>query len=205
LVADHTAILKAYESGDPETIEEANETKNQVMLLLESKRPYDLNLKDTKFLFANPGAGTGGKKDFRFCEKLLYVPQPDYSSQLMIVEHMLTKSCKQYLPTVPKSLVQTLARIAQFYTPKYVEKAVRMTLKERRLQRLDRKPLSVDEFIPALASFAPVFKEDEDDNSRIQNFKIWTAMAMEILNPPEVSEEEAAAAAAKKDAKGKKK
>jgi hypothetical protein len=30
-------------------------------------------------------------------------------------------------------------------------------------------------------------------------------MAMEILNPPEVSEEEAAAAAAKKDAKGKKK
>jgi len=203
LVKEHSEIIKAYESGDKEAIEEADKINNQVMLICESKRPYDLNAKDTKWMFANPGAGTGGKKDFRFCEKLLYVPQPDYSSQLMIVEHMLTKACRQYLPSVPKQLVQTLAHIAQWYTPKYIEKAVKMTLKERRLQRLERKSLSVDEFVPALASFDPVFKEDDEDNSRIQNFKIWTAMAMEILNPPEISEEDAAAAAAAKGGKKK--
>ena len=33
--------------------------------------------------------------------------------------------------------------------------------------------------------------------------QIWTAMAMEILNPPEISEEDAAAAAAAKGGKKK--
>ena len=105
-------------------------------------------------------------------EKLLYVPQPDYSSQLMITELVLAKACGAALPVLPKALVQTLAHIAKYYTPKFVEKAVRMTVTPRRLQRLARKPLSVDEFVPALASFDPVFKESDDENTRIELFKV---------------------------------
>ena len=105
-------------------------------------------------------------------EKILYVPQPDYSSQLMITELMLAKYCGAYLPSVPKPLVQTLAHIGKYYTPKFIEKAVRMTCTPRRLQRLARKPLSVDEFVPALASFDPVYRENFDENTRIENFKV---------------------------------
>ena len=105
-------------------------------------------------------------------EKILYVPQPDYSSQLMITELMLAKYCGAYLPSVPKPLVQTLAHIGKYYTPKFIEKAVRMTCTPRRLQRLARKPLSVDEFVPALASFDPVYRESFDENTRIENFKV---------------------------------
>eukprot|EP01047_Picozoa_sp_COSAG01_P054003 COSAG01_NODE_5850_length_3994_cov_5.826958_4_plen_147_part_00 len=137
----------------------------------------------------------------RFCDKILYVPQPDYSSQLMIVEHILTTACGTYLPSIPKPLVQTLAHIAQWYTPKYIEKAVKMTLKERRLQRLVRKPLTVDEFIPALASFEAVYREDDESNERIQNFKVWTGEAEDILHPLPVDPAEAEAAAADKKKK----
>ena len=94
------------------------------------------------------------------------MPQPDYSSQLMITELMLAKYCGAYLPSVPKPLVQTLAHIGKYYTPKFIEKAVRMTCTPRRLQRLARKPLSVDEFVPALASFDPVYRENFDENTR---------------------------------------
>ena len=120
------------------------------MLIGETARPYDLNAKELKWLCAR---GTKGKdKGFRFIvrhsatlrteceyaragayapiapqEKILYVPQPDYSSQLMITELMLAKYCGAYLPSVPKPLVQTLAHIGKYYTPKFIEEAVRMT------------------------------------------------------------------------------
>jgi hypothetical protein len=119
----------------------------------------------------------------------------------MIVEHILTTACGTYLPSIPKPLVQTLAHIAQWYTPKYIEKAVKMTLKERRLQRLVRKPLTVDEFIPALASFEAVYREDDESNERIQNFKVWTGEAEDILHPLPVDPAEAEAAAADKKKK----
>ena len=45
----------------------------------------------------------------------------------MITELMLAKYCGAYLPSVPKPLVQTLAHIGKYYTPKFIEKAVRMT------------------------------------------------------------------------------
>ena len=107
-------------------------------------------------------------------EKILYVPPPDYSSQLMITELVLAKACGAALPVVPKALVQTLAHIGNIYTPKFIEKAVRMTITPRRLQRLARKPLCVDEFVPALASFDPVYKESDDDptQNRIELFKV---------------------------------
>ena len=107
-------------------------------------------------------------------EKILYVPPPDYSSQLMITELVLAKACGTALPVVPKALVQTLAHISNIYTPKFLERAVRMTINPRRLQRLGRKPLCVDEFVPALASFDPVYKESDADptQNRIELFKV---------------------------------
>ena len=164
-------------------------------MICESARPYDLNEKDT-------GGAKGSlcgrdKKGFRLIvrilfdsvckqqhnisriaamsqEKILYVPPPDYSSQLMITELVLAKACGAALPVVPKALVQTLAHIGNIYTPKFIEKAVRMTITPRRLQRLARKPLCVDEFVPALASFDPVYKESDDDptQNRIELFKV---------------------------------
>jgi hypothetical protein len=159
-------------------------------------------------------------------EKLLYVPPPDYSSQLMITELVLAKACGAALPAIPKALVQTLAHIGNIYTPKFIEKAVRMTITPRRLQRLARKPLSVDEFVPALASFDPVYKESDDDptQNRIELFKVsrihgfnqesgnsrnffvfmclltqkWSYMASLNLFPPEVDEDDSAAEKPKK-------
>ena len=92
----------------------------------------------------------------------------------MITELVLAKACGAALPVVPKALVQTLAHIGNIYTPKFMEKAVRMTITPRRLQRLARKPLCVDEFVPALASFDPVYKESDDDptQNRIELFKV---------------------------------
>ena len=87
-------------------------------------------------------------------EKILYVPQPDYSSQLMITELMLAKYCGAYLPSVPKPLVQTLAHIGKYYTPKFIEKAVRMTCTPRRLQRLARDGTTHDD--PAFAQSGKV-------------------------------------------------
>jgi hypothetical protein len=116
----------------------------------------------------------------------------------MITELMLAKYCGAYLPSVPKPLVQTLAHIGKYYTPKFIEKAVRMTCTPRRLQRLARKPLSVDEFVPALASFDPVYRENFDENTRIENFKIWSRDAQALCFPPEEEGEPAADAPKKK-------
>jgi hypothetical protein len=220
------------------------------MLICESARPYDLNEKDTG---GAKGSLCGqDKKGFRLIvgstvtihvdrvsthlsappvshvlqEKLLYVPPPDYSSQLMITELVLAKACGAALPAIPKALVQTLAHIGNIYTPKFIEKAVRMTITPRRLQRLARKPLSVDEFVPALASFDPVYKESDDDptQNRIELFKVsrihgfnqesgnsrnffvfmclltqkWSYMASLNLFPPEVDEDDSAAEKPKK-------
>jgi len=118
----------------------------------------------------------------------------------MITELVLAKACGAALPSIPKALVQTLAHIGNIYTPKFIEKAVRMTITPRRLQRLARKPLSVDEFVPALASFDPVYKESDDDptQNRIELFKKWSYMASLNLFPPEVDEDDAAAEKPKK-------
>jgi SpoVK/Ycf46/Vps4 family AAA+-type ATPase len=198
LEKDHADMLAAYETGDKEMMEEADQMNNRVMLICESARPYDLNEKDT-------GGAKGSlcgqdKKGFRLIEKLLYVPPPDYSSQLMITELVLAKACGAALPSIPKALVQTLAHIGNIYTPKFIEKAVRMTITPRRLQRLARKPLSVHEFVPALASFDPVYKESDDDptQNRIELFKKWSYMASLNLFPPEVDEDDAAAEKPKK-------
>jgi len=118
----------------------------------------------------------------------------------MITELVLAKACGAALPVVPKALVQTLAHIGNIYTPKFMEKAVRMTITPRRLQRLVRKPLCVDEFVPALASFDPVYKESDADptQNRIELFKKWSYMANLVLFPPAVDEDDETAEKPKK-------
>ena len=155
----------------------------------------------------------------QFCSKILYVPKQDYSSRLMIVESAIRNTGVQ---SVPPQLVQTLSHVAKFYAPGPLVTAIKATITARRLARLVRKPLQVDEFISALCKLDPVrpssrgslfCQHGQPDRVHFppqvfgaveEELQVWGWKAHGALFPPPPEEGDGAAEPKKKEGKKKK-
>ena len=111
-------------------------------------------------------------KDFSaftgFFAKVLYCPLPNYPSRSMLWTAMLEKAGVER-PNPDE--VQTLARISEFYSAGSICKVVSKTLSTRRVERLARKPFSINELIGPLAKEEPVYATIEQE---IQDWHLKT-------------------------------
>lgn len=93
-----------------------------------------------------------------FFQKVFFLPLPDYPSRVMLWREALER---QGIARPPLADVQTLARISRSYASGAILRTVRRTVTPRRLERLERKPFSLDELIGPLAKEAPVYGADD--------------------------------------------
>lgn len=93
-----------------------------------------------------------------FFQKIFYLPLPDYPSRVMLWQEALKR---QGVPRPPADDVQTLARISEHYSSGSIIRVVRKTLTQRRVERLERKPLTANELIGPLAKETPIYAADD--------------------------------------------
>jgi len=116
-------------------------------------------------------------KDFKnftdFFAKILYMPLPDYPSRQLLWTSLLEQAGVER-PNPEE--IQTLSRISEFYSSGSIVNVVRRTITARRIERLSRKPFSVNELIAPLAKEDMVFIEDD------QNMRNWYLKTLGIAS-----------------------
>jgi SpoVK/Ycf46/Vps4 family AAA+-type ATPase len=93
-----------------------------------------------------------------FFKKVLYLPMPDYPSRYMLWQEALRR---QGIPRPPADDVQTLARISENYTSGSIMRVVRRAITQRRVERIERKPFTLNELVGPLAKETPVSSSDD--------------------------------------------
>jgi SpoVK/Ycf46/Vps4 family AAA+-type ATPase len=93
-----------------------------------------------------------------FFKKILFLPLPDYPSRYMLWQEALKR---QGLLRPPADDVQTLARISENYSSGSIMRVVRRSISQRRIERIDRKPFSMNELVGPLAKEIPVYGADD--------------------------------------------
>jgi SpoVK/Ycf46/Vps4 family AAA+-type ATPase len=96
-------------------------------------------------------------------DKMLYIPYPKYGSLVSLWTHLLNQALRPVGAVLPDDFdVSSLAHISIGYTAGSIVQAVKSTLTERRLERLDRRPLEEGEFVPALSRTPRTYRDDND-------------------------------------------
>merc|ERR1712188_152370 len=90
-----------------------------------------------------------------FFAKIIFLPRPDYHSRQILWTSMLEKLGVER-PNPDE--VQTLSRISEYYSSGSIVNVVRRTLTTRRIERLARKPFSINELIGPLAKEEPIYQ-----------------------------------------------
>jgi SpoVK/Ycf46/Vps4 family AAA+-type ATPase len=93
-----------------------------------------------------------------FFTKVLYLPMPDYPSRYTLWQEALKR---QGILRPPADDVQTLARISEHYASGSIMRVVRRSITQRRVDRIDRKPFSMNELIGPLSKEKPIYQEDD--------------------------------------------
>jgi len=93
-----------------------------------------------------------------FFKKVVFLPLPDYPSRYVQWEEALKRAG---IPRPPANDVQTLARISEHYTSGSIMRVVRRSITQRRVDRLDRKPFSMNELIAPLAKEMPIYHQED--------------------------------------------
>jgi SpoVK/Ycf46/Vps4 family AAA+-type ATPase len=110
------------------------------------------------------------KKDekalMEFFQKHVYLPLPDYASMRLLWPGLVTRH--QGSLDVDFDL-STLAQLSEGYSAGTINLVCRTLLSERRVAKLERKPLAVREILMALAKFPPVSKEQDQELRDWQN------------------------------------
>ena len=88
-----------------------------------------------------------------FFSKILFTPLPNYPSRSMLWTGMIEKH--GVMRPNPDE-IQTLSRISKNYSSGAITSVVAQTLTTRRIERLGRKPFTVNELIGPLAKQEPV-------------------------------------------------
>uniref|UniRef100_A0A0P6JEZ7 IQ and AAA domain-containing protein 1 isoform 2 n=1 Tax=Heterocephalus glaber TaxID=10181 RepID=A0A0P6JEZ7_HETGA len=123
---------------------------DRILIIGTTQRPFDAELQS-------------------FCkvyEKIILVPRPDYASRYVLWKQIIQR--KGGLLT--KALnISCLAKVTDGFTQGHIVEVVKDVLTEGRIRQQARKPLTAGEFITAITSMSPVYKEEEDC------FKDWYA------------------------------
>lgn len=103
----------------------------------------------------------GDSKELNGCfDRKLYIPAPNYGTRLMLWSDMLRKFMKKQIPE--DFDISTLVQISEGYTCAAIVKVVKSVLTERRVERLDKRPLKEFEFINALSRQQQLYGEKAD-------------------------------------------
>ncbi|XP_021103045.1 IQ and AAA domain-containing protein 1 isoform X1 [Heterocephalus glaber] len=116
---------------------------DRILIIGTTQRPFDAELQS-------------------FCkvyEKIILVPRPDYASRYVLWKQIIQR--KGGLLT--KALnISCLAKVTDGFTQGHIVEVVKDVLTEGRIRQQARKPLTAGEFITAITSMSPVYKEEED-------------------------------------------
>uniref|UniRef100_G1T2W9 IQ motif containing with AAA domain 1 n=1 Tax=Oryctolagus cuniculus TaxID=9986 RepID=G1T2W9_RABIT len=123
---------------------------DRILIVGTTQRPFDAELQS-------------------FCkvyQKIILVPRPDYASR-----YVLWKQVIQRLGGVLTNAlnISCLAKVTDGFTQGHVVEVVQSVLSEQRIRQQGRRPLTAGEFIAAITSMNPVYKEEEE------SFKDWYA------------------------------
>ncbi|XP_010624420.1 dynein regulatory complex protein 11 isoform X1 [Fukomys damarensis] len=123
---------------------------DRILIVGTTQRPFDAELQS-------------------FCkvyEKIILVPRPDYASRYVLWKQIIQRKGG----VLTKALnISCLAKVTDGFTQGHIVEVIKDVLTERRIWQQARKPLTAGEFITAITSMSPVYKEEEDC------FKDWYA------------------------------
>ena len=108
----------------------------------------------------------GDDKDLNACfDRKLYIPAPNYATRTM----MWTQFMREALGHEPPSSidVSSLAQITEGYTAGGIKAAITSTITTRRMERIEKNPLTEAEFLRALSRQPRVYREK---NKAFQDF-----------------------------------
>ncbi|KAF0975256.1 hypothetical protein FDP41_006008 [Naegleria fowleri] len=94
-----------------------------------------------------------------FFDRMIYTTLPDYSSCRVIWKTLLEKAMAR--PLSEEFDIHTLAHISTNYTVESIKLIIESVINERRIAKLDTKPLQVDEFVVPLSKIYPIYQQDD--------------------------------------------
>jgi len=109
-----------------------------------------------------------------FFAKIVFLPRPDYHSRQMLWTSMLKK---MGVERPDPDELQTLSRISEYYSSGSIVTVVKRTLTARRVERLARKPFSINELIGPLAKEEPIYHNVD------QELRDWYHKTLNIAKP----------------------
>ena len=110
-----------------------------------------------------------------FFAKMIFLPRPEYHSRNMLWTGTLKKMGVEHPD--PDEL-QTLSRISDGYSSGSIINVVKRTLTARRIERLSRKPFSINELIGPLAKEEPIYHHVD------QELRDWYHKTLNIAGKP---------------------
>ncbi|KAG2392820.1 hypothetical protein C9374_011545 [Naegleria lovaniensis] len=94
-----------------------------------------------------------------FFDRMVYTTLPDYSSCRVLWRTLLEKAISR--PLSEEFDLHTLAHISTNYTVASIKLIIESVINERRIAKLDTKPLQVDEFVVPLSKIDPIYQQDD--------------------------------------------
>ncbi|XP_005574766.3 dynein regulatory complex protein 11 isoform X1 [Macaca fascicularis] len=123
---------------------------DRILIVGTTRRPFDAELQP-------------------FCrvyQKIILVPRPDYASRYVLWKQIIERNGGVLTSALN---VSCLAKVTDGFTQGHIVKVVKAVLTDQRIRRQIHKPLTAVEFITAITSMDPVYKEEEE------SFKNWYA------------------------------
>ncbi|XP_063501844.1 dynein regulatory complex protein 11 isoform X5 [Symphalangus syndactylus] len=123
---------------------------DRILIVGTTRRPFDAELQS-------------------FCkvyQKIILVPRPDYASRYVLWKQIIERNGGVLTSALN---VSCLAKVTDGFTQGHIVEVVKGVLTDQRIRQQIHKPLTAVEFIMAIASMNPVYKEEEE------SFKNWYA------------------------------
>ena len=158
------------------------------------------------------------KKDLKaFFDKFLYMPYPDYASRLMLWRQFVSMQLslagsgpgssfqsRPLLAEIPDEFdLSTLARISYGFSAGAICRCVKKTLTKSRVDRLDKRALTEDEFVNSLALEASKRQANYTYAEDLERFNEFTAKITDLEERRQLIEDEKAEGKDGGDKKGK--
>uniref|UniRef100_A0A2R8N2J6 IQ motif containing with AAA domain 1 n=1 Tax=Callithrix jacchus TaxID=9483 RepID=A0A2R8N2J6_CALJA len=124
--------------------------EDRILIVGTTQRPFDAELQS-------------------FCkvyQKIILVPRPDYASRYVLWKQIIERNGGVLTSALS---ISCLAKVTDGFTQGHIVQAVKGVLTDQRIRRQTSKPLTAVEFIMAMTSMDPVYKEEEE------SFKNWYA------------------------------
>ena len=113
----------------------------------------------TKLESGQRGTQLGGDdKDLNACfDRKLFLPAPNYATRTILWNNFLKESLGKEPPTSID--VSSLAQITEGYTAGGIKACIQSTVTTRRMERVEKNPLTEAEFLRALSRQPRVYRE----------------------------------------------